>query len=95
MGVPVAGCDVQSEVLGVLNDVVSQPDVVHTLLSEGQLLEDWVKNRIKLLPYILQKDRCTELNGVFQGSQIVCIRKLDDSKLIAALHVFHPFVGLT
>lgn len=64
MGVPVAGCDVQSKVLGVLNDIISQPDVVHTLLSEGQLLEDGVKNWVKLLPNILQKYRCTKLNGV-------------------------------
>lgn len=64
MGVPVAGRDVQFEVFWVLNDIVSQPDVVHTLLSEGQLLEDGVKNWVKLLPNVLQKDRCTKLNGV-------------------------------
>ena len=51
--VPQTGGDVELEVLGVLNDIVPQPDVLDTLLLEGQLLQHRLQDGVQLFSHVL------------------------------------------
>ena len=95
MRVTQARGDVELEVLGVLNDVVSQPDVLNTLLLECQLLQHRLQDGVQLLPHVLQQHGGTKLDGVLQGAHVVGVRQLDYAQLVLLLQVLDPLVGLS
>ena len=61
MRVPQSGGDVELEVTAVLNDVVTEPDVLHVVLAEALSEEDGLQDGVQLLPHILHQTRVTKL----------------------------------
>ena len=80
-------CDVQTKVLTVLNHSLPQSDVLesegeshsakgpltylYSRLFEGLFEQQWLQERVQLLPHILQQNRSPKLNAVLQSPCIV------------------------
>ena len=79
MRVPESSRHVEAEVMWILNKIVSQFDILDTLLFEGGLLEDRLQDRVKFLSHVLHEYWCAELDGVFQRTDIIGIRDLDNA----------------
>lgn len=56
-----AGSDVQFEVSAVLYDVITQSDVLQVVLSVCLFEQDWFKDWVQFLSYILYQARIAKL----------------------------------
>ena len=77
MRVPEPGSDVEPEVLAVLYQILSQPEVLHSSLLEGLFEKQWLQQWVQLLSNVLQEYWSAELYAVLKCAGIVGVRELD------------------
>ncbi len=94
MRISESGCDVESEVIAVLYDILSQSHVLHCTLFERLSKEEWLQQWVQFLSHILQKYWRPKLNAVLQCAGIVRVRELYDRQLVGPLQILDPLVGL-
>ena len=94
MRVPVFGCEVEAELAGVLDDLISQLHIDSRSFLVGLLQQDGVEGWIQFLSNVLEQHWLSELDGVLEGSEEVGVGKLYSVQLAAALHLLDPLVRL-
>ena len=78
----------------VVHVTVTQVNKQPAARGEGALVQHWLQRRIQRLLDVLQQQRTTHADGVFERAQQVHVAQLGDLQVVSALHVADPLLGL-